>query len=145
MERILNKNGINKTNISAAGGPCLAKSLAERVHTSVVFANNDIKIADDLSKLVSTKYYHVFTSNDVVGVEVCAAIKNIFSMVVGASNGLCTSHPSPKISESSYLNHPVVFSFFLSSNNKIGTSLCQLVPLADVIVLIRIFQNFLLT
>ena len=104
MERILNENGIKKNNISAAGGPCLAKSLAERVHTSVVFANNDIKIADHLSKLVSTKYYHVFTSNDVVGVEVCAAIKNIFSMVVGASNGLCTSHSSPKISKSSYLN-----------------------------------------
>ena len=45
MERLLKKNGIKETNISAAGGPCLAKGLANRIHTSVIFANSDIKIA----------------------------------------------------------------------------------------------------
>jgi len=91
MERILKKNGITEMNISAAGGPCLAKGLANKAHTSVVFSNTDIEIVKKISKLVSTKYYHVFTSNDVIGVETCAAIKNIFSMVVGASQGLCDS------------------------------------------------------
>ena len=104
MERLLKKNGIKKTNISAAGGPCLAKGLANKVHTSVVFANTDIKIVQQISKLVSTDYYHVFTSNDVVGVETCAAIKNIFSMVVGASQGLCCSSSSREIKEKNYLN-----------------------------------------
>ena len=33
---------VGQTNIIAAGGPCLAKGLANRVHTSVVFANSDI-------------------------------------------------------------------------------------------------------
>ena len=92
MERLLKKNGVKETNISAVGGPCLAKGLANKVHTSVVFANTDIKVAKQIAKLVSTDYYHVFISDDVVGVETCAAIKNIFSMVVGASQGLC--HPS---------------------------------------------------
>ena len=91
MESILKKNGITEMNISAAGGPCLAKGLANKAHTSVVFSNTDIEIVKKISKLVSTKYYHVFTSNDVIGVETCAAIKNIFSMVVGASQGLCDS------------------------------------------------------
>ena len=94
MERLLKKNGIKKTNISAAGGPCLAKELANKAHTSVVFANNDIKVVEQISKLVSTDYYHVSTSNDVIGVETCAAIKNIFSMDVGASQGLCESTKS---------------------------------------------------
>ena len=88
MGRLLKKNGIKETNISAAGGPCLAKGLANKAHTSVVFANPDIKVAQKISKLVSTDYYHVFTSDDVIGVETCAAIKNIFSMAVGASQGL---------------------------------------------------------
>ncbi len=88
MERLLKKNGIKETNISAAGGPCLAKGLANKAHTSVVFANKDIKAVDQISKLVSTNYYHVSTSTDVIGVETCAAIKNIFSMAVGASQGL---------------------------------------------------------
>ena len=72
MERLFKKNGIKETNISAAGGPCLAKGLANKVHTSVVFANRDISAAKQISKLVSTDYYHVFTSDDVVGVETCA-------------------------------------------------------------------------
>ena len=101
MERLLKKNGMKETNISAAGGPCLAKNLANKAHTAVVFANNDIKIAEKISKLVSTDYYHVSTSDDVVGVEACAAIKNIFSMAVGASQGLCDAKQSK---EKNYLN-----------------------------------------
>ena len=101
MDRLLKKNGIKKTNISAAGGPCLAKDLASKAHTSVVFANEDIKVAEQVSKLVSTDYYHVSTSNDVIGVEACAAIKNIFSMAVGAAQGLCDS---TKSKEKNYLN-----------------------------------------
>jgi len=101
MERLLKQNGIKETNITAAGGPCLAKGLANKAHTSVVFANTDIKIAKQISKLVATDYYHVFTSEDIVGVEICAAIKNIFSMAVGASQGLCDSMTSK---EKNYLN-----------------------------------------
>ena len=104
MERLMKKNGIKKTNISAAGGPCLAKGLANKIHTSVVFANIDIKIAKQISHLVSTDYYHVFTSDDVIGVETCAAIKNIFSMAIGASQGLCHLSASKKIKEKNYLN-----------------------------------------
>ena len=104
MDRLMKKNGIKKTNISAAGGPCLAKGLSNKIHTSVVFANTNIKIAKQISHLVSTNYYHVFTSDDVVGVETCAAIKNIFSMVIGASQGLCHSSASKEIKEKNYLN-----------------------------------------
>ena len=104
MERLLKKNGIKETNISAAGGPCLAKGLANRVHTSVVFANSDIKIANWIARLVSTDYYHVFTSDDVIGVEICSAIKNIFSMILGASEELCNTTISTQLKEKNYLN-----------------------------------------
>jgi len=104
MERLLKKNGIMETNISAVGGPCLAKGLANKVHTSVVFANTDIKIAKKISQIVSTDYYHVFTSDDVVGVETCAAIKNIFSMAIGASQGLCHPSASKETRGKNYLN-----------------------------------------
>jgi len=101
MERLLKGKGIKETNISAAGGPCLAKNLANKAHTAVVFANKDIKSAEKISKLVSTNYYHVSTSDDVVGVEICAAIKNIFSMAIGASQGLCDANKSK---DRNYLN-----------------------------------------
>ena len=104
MERLLKMNGIKETNILAAGGPCLAKGLANRVHTSVVFANIDIHNAIKFSKLLSTDYYHIHVSNDVVGVEICAAIKNIFSMVIGASEGLCNTTISTQTKEKNFLN-----------------------------------------
>jgi glycerol-3-phosphate dehydrogenase (NAD(P)+) len=104
MERLLKKNGVREVNISAAGGPCLAKGLANKVHTSVVFANTDIRVAKKIAKIVSTEYYHVFTSVDVIGVEACAAIKNIFSMAVGASQGLCISGVPNEVKEKNYLN-----------------------------------------
>ena len=104
MERLLKKNGITETNISEAGGPCLAKGLASKVHTSVVLANTDIKIVKQISQLVSTNYYHVSISDDVVGVGTCAAIKNIFSMAVGASQGLCHPNMSKELKEKNYLN-----------------------------------------
>ena len=52
MDRLLKKNGIKETNISAAGGPCLAKELASKAHTSVVFANEDIKVAEQILSLI---------------------------------------------------------------------------------------------
>ena len=42
--------------------------------------------------------------DDVVGVETCAAIKNIFSMAIGASQGLCHSNASKEKREKNYLN-----------------------------------------
>jgi len=104
IARLITLNGIDKINITAAGGPCLAKGLANRVNTSVVFANENIKEAKKISKLVSTNYYHVLTSTDVVGVEICAAIKNIFSLAVGAAQGLCNPIATNEIKSKNYLN-----------------------------------------
>ena len=90
LERLLLEKGIKNINLSAVGGPCLASGLANRVHSSVVIANKNLDTAKSLSKMLSTDYYHISSSSDVVGVEVCAAIKNIFSMIIGAAPGLNT-------------------------------------------------------
>ena len=70
----------------------------------MVVANSDIKIAKWIAKQISTDYFHVSTSDDVAGVEICSAIKNIFSMVIGASEGLCLMNDSKKLKENNYLN-----------------------------------------
>ena len=88
LERLLLDRGIKNINLSAVGGPCLAAGLANRVHSGVVIANKNLETAKSLSKMLSTNYYHTTPSSDINGVEVCAAIKNIFSMVIGAASGL---------------------------------------------------------
>ena len=104
LERLLSTKGIGKVNISAVGGPCLATGLANRVHSSVVIANKDIVTAKKIANMLNTNYYHTSYSDDLNGVEVSAAIKNIFSMAVGAAKGLCCKDISDEIREKNYLN-----------------------------------------
>ena len=84
-------NDYKLKNVSILKGPCLAKELARKKQTSVIIANKNIKIAKSIGKLISTKYYLIEYSNDVVGIEVCSAIKNIYSMIIGAGQSLNSS------------------------------------------------------
>ena len=85
------KNNYNVTNVSVLKGPCLAKELARKNKTSVVVANKDIKIAKWIGKQISTKYYLTEFSKDVIGVEICSAIKNIYAMVIGSGQNFNTA------------------------------------------------------
>ena len=85
------KQNYNLKNISVLKGPCLAKELARKNQTSVIIANKSIIIAKKIGKLISTKYYLIEFSKDIKGVEVCSAIKNIYSMLIGAGQSLNTS------------------------------------------------------
>ena len=85
------KENYNVSNISVLKGPCLAKNLANKNLTSVVIANKNIKVAQKIGKIISTNYYLSEFSRDVVGIEISSAIKNIYSMVIGAGQNLNTS------------------------------------------------------
>ncbi len=90
MSEQLNK-GAKKFDLSVLKGPCLAKELAKKIKSSTVIANKNIKKAKLIGGLISTKYYKIEYSNDVKGVEICSAIKNIYSMVIGSGEGSNTS------------------------------------------------------
>ena len=104
LERLLNSKGIKDINISAIGGPCLATGLANKVHSSVVVANKDLNVAKNISSLLNNNYYHTSFSDDLNGVEVSAAIKNIFSMAVGTAKDICSNNISDEVREKNYLN-----------------------------------------
>jgi glycerol-3-phosphate dehydrogenase (NAD(P)+) len=104
LQRLLSLKNISNVNISAVGGPCLAAGLANRVHSSVVIANKDIQVAKKIADMLNTNYYHTSYSADLNGVEVSAAIKNIFSMAVGAAKGLCSDNVLDEVREKNYLN-----------------------------------------
>ena len=104
LERLLTEKGTSNVDISAVGGPCLAAGLANRVHSSVVIANKDLQTAKKIADMLNTNYYHTSYSDDLNGVEVSAAIKNIFSMAVGAAKGLCSNNISDEVREKNYLN-----------------------------------------
>ena len=104
IKKILNKKNNKKINISAIKGPCLATGLANKMRTGTVIANSNLKIAEYLKKLVSTNYYSTEISKDITGVELSGAIKNIYSMLIGASEGLSNPKAPKEIQEKFFLN-----------------------------------------
>ncbi len=88
VKNILLKKENKSLKISVAAGPCLASDLSNRILTNVIFANKDISIVRKLSKMLSTHYYKIKYTNDVIGVAACGGIKNIYSMIVGTSMGM---------------------------------------------------------
>jgi len=94
----------NEINISAIKGPCLATGLANRMRTGSVIANPEIKESQLLKKIISTNYYSTELSTDLQGVELSGAIKNIYSMLIGAAEGLSNSKAPIEIQSKYYLN-----------------------------------------
>jgi len=101
---LLKEKGHDEINISAIKGPCLATGLANKMRTGTVIANPDIKEAQFLKKIISTNYYSTELTNDLQGVELSGAIKNIYSMLIGASEGLSNSKAPLEIQSKFYLN-----------------------------------------
>ena len=104
IKKILNKKNHQKINISAIKGPCLATGLANKMRTGAVIANSNLENAEYLKKIISTEYYSMEISQDIVGVELSGAIKNIYSMLIGASEGLSNPKAPKEIQEKFFLN-----------------------------------------
>jgi|TARA_B100002051_G_scaffold17412_1_gene13906 glycerol-3-phosphate dehydrogenase (NAD(P)+) len=76
------------SEITAVAGPCLAKDLSKKNNTTVVFANKNLDKAKSIIKLIKTNYYYIESSDDLLGIEICAAIKNFYSMIIGSVSEL---------------------------------------------------------
>lgn len=73
---------------AAIAGPCIAGELARRVPTCVVLAGRNDQTLAAIAAELRTDYYHLWTSTDVVGVEICAALKNAYAMGVAFGLGM---------------------------------------------------------
>ena len=104
IKNLLKKEGHSQVNISAIKGPCLAAGLANKMRTGTVIANSNIEKSQSLKEIISTNYYSTEISEDITGVELSGAIKNIYSMLIGASEGLSNSKAPKEIQSKYFLN-----------------------------------------
>ncbi len=74
--------------IAALSGPSLATELARKMATAVVIGSKNERIAQALQAIFSTNHFRVYTSDDVAGIELGGALKNIFAISAGISDGL---------------------------------------------------------
>jgi glycerol-3-phosphate dehydrogenase (NAD(P)+) len=68
-------------------GPAIAGEVAARRETCVVFCGRDEAVVDRLAAAFRTDWYHVWTSLDFVGGEICAAAKNCYALGIGLAEG----------------------------------------------------------
>jgi len=69
-------------------GPSFAKEIAVGLATAVVVASDDRRLADEFSAILSSPEFRVFTSQDVIGLEVGGAVKNVIALAAGMCEGL---------------------------------------------------------
>ncbi|UCG14917.1 MAG: NAD(P)-dependent glycerol-3-phosphate dehydrogenase [Deltaproteobacteria bacterium] len=73
-------------------GPSFASEVIKRVPTAVTAASDSREVAREIQTLFSTEYFRVYTSNDVIGVEMGGALKNIVALAAGIIDGLGLGH-----------------------------------------------------
>ncbi len=76
------------------GGPSFAKEVAAQMPTAVSIAGHDHDHVNRARDLLSTDRFRVYTTEDVLGVEVGGALKNVIAIAVGVSDGMGFGHNS---------------------------------------------------
>lgn len=74
--------------VVAFGGPCHAEEVACGKPASVVAASDDANAATMVQKAFATKTLRVYSNNDLLGVELGGALKNVIAIAAGISDGL---------------------------------------------------------
>ncbi len=78
----------HKLSINAIGGPCTSYELVAHDQTEVAFCGKDLEILRKMKKIMSTDYYHISLSTDIVGVESAVALKNGYALGIALTIGL---------------------------------------------------------
>jgi len=69
-------------------GPSFAREVCHKHPTAVTLASRNKELATYLQELFSTDYFRVYTTQDVIGVELGGALKNVIAIAAGISDGL---------------------------------------------------------
>ncbi len=69
-------------------GPSFAREVVKMQPTAVSVASRFEKVAQGVQKMMSSIYFRIYTSNDVAGVELGGALKNVIAIASGAATGL---------------------------------------------------------
>jgi glycerol-3-phosphate dehydrogenase (NAD(P)+) len=74
--------------MAVLSGPTFAKEVSEGLPTAMTIAANDSSFADAMAKALSSDNFRAYTSDDIIGVEVGGAVKNVLAIAAGMSDGL---------------------------------------------------------
>ena len=79
---------ISKDKIITISGPSHAEEVYNKIPTAVVAASSNILLSKKIQTLFSNEYFRVYSSTDIIGVEVGGAAKNVIAIAAGICQGL---------------------------------------------------------
>ena len=79
-------------NFAYLAGPSFAKEVIKKYPTAVTIACRDMVHAEWLQRIFYTEYFRVYISQDLIGVELSGAIKNVIAIAAGTADGLNFGH-----------------------------------------------------
>ena len=74
--------------VAVLSGPNIADEIARDFPAAAVIASDDGQLALDLQAAITSLTFRVYSSDDVIGVELCAAAKNVIALAAGGADGL---------------------------------------------------------
>jgi glycerol-3-phosphate dehydrogenase (NAD(P)+) len=86
-EVIVEALAIPESRVAVVSGPNLAHEIVERQPTATVVASVNDESAHLVARASSSSYFRPYTNADVVGVELCGAVKNVIALAVGIAQG----------------------------------------------------------
>jgi len=93
IEDVLRKRHFSP-RLGALSGPSFAKEVARGDPTAVTVASVDTELARDVQQAFNGSRFRVYTNDDVVGVELGGALKNVVAIAAGVCDGLGLGHNS---------------------------------------------------
>jgi glycerol-3-phosphate dehydrogenase (NAD(P)+) len=86
-EVIHQETGVPMEKIAALSGPSHAEEVSRKIPTVVVSASTSLKTAQKIQDIFMNSYFRVYASDDLVGVELGGALKNIIALAAGICDG----------------------------------------------------------
>ena len=80
--------GIDPGRIAALSGPNLAAEVARNLPASAVVAATDLDLAERVVERMARRRFRLYVNQDILGVELAGALKNVVAIAAGAADGL---------------------------------------------------------
>jgi glycerol-3-phosphate dehydrogenase (NAD(P)+) len=85
---IAEAGGFAPRRVAALSGPNLAAEIAKGLPASAVVAAEDPMLADRIVERIGRREFRLYVNSDLLGVELCGALKNVVAIAAGAADGL---------------------------------------------------------
>ena len=79
---------VERRGFAVLSGPNFAEEIGAGLPAAAVIASSDARLAEELQQAVNSLAFRVYVNDDLVGVELCAAAKNVIALAAGGVDGL---------------------------------------------------------